>query len=71
MFVEFDKYIESKGVYLFSVQACYQYWKGYFIYILCSGRVISWGEDGKLLWVIGIYVDIIEQVKMQKVLEEK
>lgn len=71
MFAEFDKHIESKGAYPFSVQARYQHRKGHFIYILCSGRVISWGEDGKPLRAIGTHVDITEQVKTQKALEEK
>lgn len=71
MFAEFDKHVKSKGEYPFSVQARYRHRNGKTIHILCSGRIIVWGEDGSPLRAVGTHVDITEQVKTQKALEEK
>jgi PAS domain S-box-containing protein len=70
VFAEFDKHVKSKGEYPFSVQARYHHRNGETIHILCSGRVTVWGEDGSPLRAVGTHVDITEQVRIKKALEE-
>ena len=44
--------------------------EGHWVWVLDIGKVISWTEDGKPLWMFGIHIDISERKKMDEELKK-
>ncbi len=62
----FDLHVKSRGKIPFVGEVRYRHKDGSTVWIICSGKVIEWDDNGKPLRMLGSHVDITEQ----KILEE-
>lgn len=58
LFARERQHFESHGRVPFSKEVRYRHRNGSTIWVICSGRVISWDEDGNPLRMVGSHVDI-------------
>lgn len=67
---EYEKHVKSKGVIPFNNKARYFHKDGSLIWINSRGRVIKWDSDGNPIRMIGCYVNITSQKKMEDELKK-
>jgi len=66
----FDQHIQSRGQIPLSNEARYQHKNGSTIWVICSGRVIEWDENGNPLRIMGCHIDITQRKQVEEVLRE-
>jgi two-component system, sensor histidine kinase and response regulator len=66
----FDLHVKSKGEIPFSAEVRYRHKDGSTVWVICSGKVIEWDEEGNPLRMLGSHVDITQQKIMEQTLRE-
>ncbi|TVR12707.1 MAG: PAS domain S-box protein, partial [Planctomycetota bacterium] len=66
----FERHCASRGKVPFNNYVRYFHKDGSTVYVLCSGKVISWGEDGTALRAVGCHVDLTEIYRIREDLEQ-
>ncbi|MEH1952180.1 PAS domain-containing protein [Nostoc sp.] len=66
----FDQHIQSRGQIPLSNEARYQHKNGSTIWVICSGRVIEWDENGNPLRIMGCHIDITQRKQVEEALRE-
>ena len=65
----FEQHCKTRGRTPFSQYVRYRHKDGSTVYVLCSGKVIHWGEDGAPLRAVGCHVDLTELYRIREDLE--
>jgi PAS domain S-box-containing protein len=58
VYEEFDKHIESKGKIPYYNEVRYHHKNGSIIWVICTGKVTEWDDNGKPMRMIGCHIDI-------------
>jgi len=66
----FDQHIQSRGQIPLSNEVRYQHKNGSTIWVICSGRVIEWDENGNPLRIMGCHIDITQRKQVEEALRE-
>ncbi|MBE9207717.1 PAS domain S-box protein [Nostoc sp. LEGE 06077] len=61
----FEQHIQSRGQIPCSSEVRYQHKDGSTVWVICSGRVIAWDEDGHPLRMIGCHIDITQRKQIE------
>lgn len=67
---KFTQHVESKGIIPFYNEVRYHHKNGSTIWVICTGKVIAWGEDGNAKRMVGCHIDITARKQMEKTLHE-
>ena len=62
----FQQHSTSRGQVPYNSEVRYLHKDGSIKWIICSGKIISWGEDGKPLRAVGSHVDITERKQAEE-----
>lgn len=57
----FEQHIQSRGQIPFYNEVRYRHKDGSTVWVICSGRVIAWDQDGNPLRMIGCHIDITQR----------
>jgi PAS domain S-box-containing protein len=63
---KFDQHVNSRGEIPFYTEARYRHRHGSTVWVICSGRVIEWAEDGTPLRMIGSHIDITQRKEAEE-----
>lgn len=66
----FDLHVKSKGKIPFVGEVRYRHKNGSTVWVICSGKVVEWDEDGAPLRMLGSHVDITKQKNLEHSLKE-
>ncbi len=66
----YKRHAESKGVIPFRNEVRYHHKNGSIIWVLYTGRIIEWTEDGMPKRMIGCHLDITERKRIERALKE-
>ncbi len=61
----FRKHVESHGVDPFYNEVKYRHKNGSVVWVICTGTVVEWDEDGQPLRMIGCHVDITRRKNLE------
>ncbi|MHC0062123.1 PAS domain S-box protein [Nostoc sp. UIC 10890] len=61
----FDQHIQSRGQIPFYNEVRYRHKDGSTVWVICSGRVITWDQDGNALRMIGCHIDITQRKQVE------
>lgn len=71
----FAAHVGSRGQFPFSAEARYRHKNGSIVWVICSGRVIAWDDQGNPLRAVGCHIDITarkeSEGKLRRSLREK
>jgi PAS domain S-box-containing protein len=65
-----DQHIKSRGQIPYYNEVRYRHKNGSTVWVICSGRVIEWDQDGYPLRMIGCHIDITERKQTEQALKE-
>jgi len=63
---KYDKHVESKGAVPYYNEVRYRHKNGSTVWVICTGKVIEWGADGKPKRMIGCHINITDLKKLQQ-----
>ncbi|MBD2667322.1 signal transduction histidine kinase [Richelia sinica FACHB-800] len=63
---KFGQHVNSRGEIPFYTEARYRHRHGSTVWVICSGRVIEWGENGQPLRMIGSHIDITQRKEAEE-----
>jgi PAS domain S-box-containing protein len=66
----FDRHVKSCGREPFYNEVRYRHRDGSTVWVICTGRVIKWAEDGTAIRMVGCHMDITERKLAEKALRE-
>jgi len=66
----FEQHIQSRGKIPYYNEVRYRHKDGSTVWVICSGHVIEWDEDGKPLRMVGCHIDITRLKQMEISLRE-
>ncbi|MEH2114444.1 PAS domain S-box protein [Nostoc sp.] len=61
----FEQHVQSRGQIPFYNEVRYRHKDGSTVWVICSGRVIAWDQDGKPLRMIGCHIDITQRKQVE------
>ena len=70
----FDMHVKTRGLHPFRQEVRYRHRDGSTVWVICTGRVVEWQEDGSPVRMVGCHVDITERKQAEDALrasEEK
>jgi PAS domain S-box-containing protein len=67
---KFNLHVESKGEYPYYNEVRYHHKNGSTVWVICTGKVIEWDENGKAKRMIGCHIDITERKQAENLLKE-
>jgi PAS domain S-box-containing protein/putative nucleotidyltransferase with HDIG domain len=70
VFEKFNQHVESKGKTPFYNEVRYHHKNGSTVWVICTGKVIEWNDDGKAKRMIGCHIDITERKQAEEALLE-
>ncbi|MBO3462698.1 PAS domain S-box protein [Aetokthonos hydrillicola Thurmond2011] len=65
----FDQHVKSRGQIPFYNEVRYHHKNGSTVWVICSGRVIEWDQDGNPLRMIGCHIDITERKQAEQLVK--
>jgi PAS domain S-box-containing protein len=71
VYEKFNLHSESKGKIPYYNEVRYHHRDGSTVWVICTGKVIEWGDDGKAKRMIGCHIDITERKRVEDKLNEK
>ena len=71
VYEKFNLHIESKGQIPFCIEVRYHHKDGSTIWVICTGKVIEWDDDGRAKRMIGCHIDITERKRAEEALLER
>ncbi len=66
----FEQHFQSRGQIPYCKEIRFRHKNGNTVWVICSGRVIDWDEQGNPLRMIGCHVDITRQKETEKQLQQ-
>lgn len=66
----YDRHIASKGKHPFYNEVRYHHKNGSIVWVICTGRVIEWAEDGSPIRMVGCHVDITKQKEIESQIQK-
>lgn len=66
----FDRHIKSGGREPFYNEIRYRHKDGSTVWVICTGRVIEWAEDGTAVRMVGCHVDITERKQAEETIRQ-
>jgi PAS domain S-box-containing protein len=70
VYEKFNQHIESKGEIPFYNEVRYHHKNGSTVWVICTGKVIEWDDDGKAKRMIGCHIDITKRKQVEDALRE-
>ncbi len=70
VYEKYNQHAESKGKIPFYNEVRYHHKNGSIVWVICTGKVIEWDEDGKAKRMIGCHIDISERKLAEEALRE-
>lgn len=70
VFEKFNAHVESEGRVPFYNEVRYHHKDGSTVWVICTGKVIEWDDDGKAKRMIGCHIDITERKRIEEELKE-
>ena len=67
VFEVFQRHIESRGAFPYYNEVRYRHKDGSTVWVICTGKVIEWGDQGQAIRMVGCHIDITDR----KMAEEK
>ncbi|MBM9512517.1 PAS domain S-box protein [Desulfogranum marinum] len=71
VFEVFDRHVESRGREPFYNEVRFKHRDGSTIWVICTGRIIEWAEDGTPIRMVGCHVDITDRKKAEAALDRQ
>ena len=68
---KFNSYVESRGKAPFYNEVRYHHKDGSTVWVICTGKVIAWDDDGNAKRMIGCHIDITGRKKIEEELQEQ
>ncbi|OGV58569.1 MAG: hypothetical protein A2283_00535 [Lentisphaerae bacterium RIFOXYA12_FULL_48_11] len=68
--VKFKRHVESRGKVPYYNEVRYRHKDGSIVWVLCTGRVIEWADNGEPKRMVGCHVDITQRKKAEEKLVE-
>ena len=65
----FDQHVASKGEIPYYNEVRYRHKNGSTVWVICTGKVIEWEDDGKAKRMIGCHIDITQRKKIEEALQ--
>ncbi|MFW9264782.1 PAS domain-containing protein [Nostoc sp. CALU 546] len=62
----FNRHIQSRGQIPFYNEVRYRHKHGSTVWVICSGHVITWDQDGNALRMIGCHIDITQRKQAEQ-----
>ena len=69
VFDVFNKHVQSHGAVPYYNEVRYRHKEGATVWVICTGRVIEWDEQGQPVRMIGCHIDITERKRVERELE--
>ncbi|TVU55125.1 MAG: PAS domain S-box protein [Arthrospira sp. PLM2.Bin9] len=66
----FEKHIKSRGKIPYYNEVRYRHKNGSTVWVVCSGQVIEWDDDGNAMRMVGCHIDISDRKKSEIALQE-
>ncbi len=66
----FEQHVQSRGKIPYYNEVRYRHKDGSTVWVICSGRVISWDQDGNPLRMIGCHIDITQRKQVEAQLRQ-
>jgi len=66
----FQRHLKSHGREPFYNEVRYWHKDGSIVWVICTGKVVEWSDDGRALRVVGCHVDITRQKEAEQALRE-
>lgn len=70
VFEKFNQHVESKGTIPYYNEIRYHHKNGSTVWVICTGKVIEWDEDGNAKRMIGCHIDITDRKQAEISLQE-
>ncbi|MDB9313798.1 PAS domain S-box protein [Spirulina sp. CS-785/01] len=70
VFDNFHRHVESRGQVPYYNEIRYQHKDGSTVWVICSGKVIEWDDEGNPLRMIGCHIDITQRKAVEEDLRE-
>ncbi|HRE82082.1 MAG TPA: PAS domain S-box protein, partial [Opitutaceae bacterium] len=67
----FQEHVTTRGASPYRVTLRFQHKEGHTVWVLSSGLVVAWKEDGKPRRAVGCHIDITEQYQAQEVIRQR
>lgn len=65
----FHRHVKSHGAIPYYNEVRYRHKNGSTVWVICSGRVIEWDQDGNPLRIIGCHIDITKRKEAEQLLK--
>jgi PAS domain S-box-containing protein len=69
VYEKFNQHAESKGKIPFYSEVRYHHKNGSIVWVICTGKVIEWDDDGKAKRMIGCHINITERKQAEEALQ--
>jgi len=69
VYEKFNQHVESKGEIPYYNEVRYHHKNGSTIWVICTGKVIEWEDDGKAKRMIGCHIDITDRKQAEEALK--
>lgn len=66
----FERHVQSRGAVPYHNEVRYRHKDGSTIWVICSGKVIEWDQDGNPLRMIGCHIDITARKRVENQLQK-
>lgn len=66
----YTRHVQSHGTIPYYNELRYRHKNGSTVWVICTGRVIEWDEEGNPLRLIGCHIDITRQKRVEEQLQE-
>ncbi|MEA5622237.1 response regulator [Nostoc sp. UHCC 0251] len=66
----FEQHVQSRGKIPYYNEVRYRHKDGSTVWVMCSGRVIAWDQDGNPLRMIGCHIDITQRKQVEEALKD-
>ncbi|WP_100897895.1 response regulator [Nostoc flagelliforme] len=66
----FEQHVQSRGKIPYYNEVRYRHKDGSTVWVICSGCVIEWDQDGNPLRMIGCHIDITQRKQVEEALKE-
>jgi PAS domain S-box-containing protein len=66
VFEKFNQHVEGKGKTPFYNEVRYRHKNGSTVWVICTGKVIEWDDDGKAKRMIGCHINITERKQTEE-----
>jgi PAS domain S-box-containing protein len=70
VFALFDAHVKSRGAVPYYHEVRYRHKNGSTIWVICTGKVIAWDDNGTPLRMVGCHIDITGRKQLEETLEK-